>query len=118
LIDLNNRGLFCRFAICNATCREAACITPIAPSVLPRQDRWGGRTFINPHKLLVFDLTPNVLGPSEGFSQTGYTIHAAIGFDPKHNLTWKVRLLNISKISFANPSRYGIIQVKYMMVHL
>src|SRR6266498_2161219 len=96
LIDLDNCGLFCRFGICTATSGNAACITPIASSILIRQDRWRGRKFMNPPGPIVFDLTPNVLGPSEGFSQAGYAIHAGIGFCQEHHLTWKVHLEEIS----------------------
>jgi len=58
------------------------------------------------------------LRPSEGFSQAGYSIHAAIGFEHEHHATWKVRPLNFSRVDFANPFRYGITKVRYMMGHL
>jgi hypothetical protein len=69
---------------------------------------------------LVFDLTPNVLGPSEGFSQAGFAVQAAMGFDQEHHVTWKVGILkgNFSPTFNANTSRYDIIQIKYMIAHL
>ncbi|KAE9568738.1 hypothetical protein CGMCC3_g15167 [Colletotrichum fructicola] len=42
----------------------------------------------------VFDFTPNVLGPLEGFAEAGFNSFAAIGFDPEHSISWKVRYPN------------------------
>lgn len=88
-------GFFCRFAFCTAEGGKTAAITPVSSSLLQRKDRWRPVKFTCPLDSLVFDLTPNVLGPAEGFSQAGYLIHSAIGFDPERHLTWKVRLSHL-----------------------
>ncbi|KAI9796210.1 MAG: hypothetical protein M1833_006461 [Piccolia ochrophora] len=89
--DLANCGLFCRFAIFSAVDPKAFCITPITSSLLQHRDRWNLRNFSCSPSPLVFDLTPNVLGPSEGFSQAGCSIDAAFGFEQELHATWKIR---------------------------
>jgi hypothetical protein len=41
-------------------------------------------------KPLVFDLTANVLGPAEGFSRAGFSVHSGIGNEQETTVTWKV----------------------------
>jgi len=84
-------ALFCRFAIHAAGPDQVVCLTPLISKILDRSDQWKSKTFMSSLCPLVFDLTPAVLGPSEGFSKVGFNIMAAIGFDPARHLTWKVR---------------------------
>ena len=87
--DLHGCEPFCRFGIRSTENRNDVCITPISNGLLRSHDRWRRRTF-NGCNPLVFDCTPQVLGPSEGFSQAGYGIQAALGFDQEYHMTWKV----------------------------
>ncbi|KAJ9495511.1 hypothetical protein H2202_009051 [Exophiala xenobiotica] len=83
--------LFCRFAIRTSKDSGTACLTPLASHLVKREGRWRHCRFTNASASPVFDLSPNILGPSEGFSQSGYSIHAAMGFDPSRDVTWKLR---------------------------
>jgi hypothetical protein len=94
IVDLETCGLFSRFAINSSASNPEAYITPIASVRLQHKDRWKQKTFTYPPRPLVFDLTTNVLGPSEGFSKEGCVIHSGIGFDESH-VTWKVGALNL-----------------------
>ncbi|OCL12388.1 hypothetical protein AOQ84DRAFT_373147 [Glonium stellatum] len=55
------------------------------------RNRWKSPKFKFPCKPAAFDLTPSVLGPSEGFSQVSCQIYAAFRFGEKHDMTWRVR---------------------------
>ncbi|KIX97808.1 uncharacterized protein Z520_06586 [Fonsecaea multimorphosa CBS 102226] len=84
--------MFCRFAVRGATINEqVACWTPIASHLLQRRDRWVAPQFINASRPSVVDFTPGILGPAEGFSQAGFDIQAALGFDQERHLSWKIR---------------------------
>ncbi|KAK5573048.1 hypothetical protein LTR43_001707 [Exophiala xenobiotica] len=83
--------LFCRFAIRTSEEPGTACLTPLASHLVKREGRWRHCRFTNASAPSVFDLSPNVLGPSEGFSQSDYSILAAMGFDQSRDVTWKLR---------------------------
>ena len=85
-------ALFCRFGVCTTSDTATACITPIASKLLEWRDRRRGPKFTGDSGS-VFDLTPHVLGPSEGFSQSGFTVEAALGFDQDQDITWQVSSL-------------------------
>ena len=68
-----------------------ACITPVTSHLLRRQERWRPRKYTNNAVPQVFDLSANVSGPSEGFSQAGCFIQAALGFDENRTINWKIR---------------------------
>lgn len=84
--------MFCRFAIRGAASNVpvAACWTPLASRLLQQRDRWRGRQFTDTSRPFVVDFTPGILGPAEGFSQAGFDIQAALGFDQERHLSWKV----------------------------
>ncbi|KIX03818.1 uncharacterized protein Z518_07371 [Rhinocladiella mackenziei CBS 650.93] len=88
--DLDDCGPFCRFGICAATGSDVACITPVASTLLQSRDRWRRPKFPD-SRPVIFDCAPQVLGPSEGFTQAGFTIQAALGFDQERHMTWKTR---------------------------
>jgi hypothetical protein len=92
-VGLDDRGLFCRFAINTGVGDLDFCITPVASSLLSREHRTPPRRFTYPLKPQLFDLTPDVLGPSEGFIQAGCVSPVGFGFEPEHHATWRVRLL-------------------------
>jgi len=106
LTDLNDSELFCRFATCignapdtsNVLDINSCSFSPLASHLLSRQDRWAKCGFDFPPKPLVFDLTPNVIGPSEGFVQGGCSIHAGLGFDPDRHISWKVRVQSLRSL--------------------
>ena len=104
LTDLNDSELFCRFAIGNAPDTpnqldiNSCSFSPLASHLLSRQDRWVKCGFDFPPKPLVFDLTPNVIGPAEGLVQGGCYIHAGLGFDPERHLSWKVRVQSLRSL--------------------
>lgn len=83
--------MYCRFAIQGSTLNDpVACWTPLSSDLLNRRDRWRGRQFNNVSRPAVVDFTPGILGPAEGFSQAGFDIQAAMGFDHERHLSWKV----------------------------
>jgi hypothetical protein len=110
--------MFCRFGVRTGGAEKVACLTPIASHLLQPHHRWRGCKFSNTCSPLVLDFTPAVLGPSEGFSQAGFDVQAAIGFDQDRHLTWKVRMGYQSVCSMLNTdtSRYDITQVIPMTV--
>lgn len=67
------------------------CITPLAPRILRRSDDGQPQsTYNGALPPLVYDFSPKILGPSEGFQQAGCVIDCAFNFDEEHNFTWKV----------------------------
>ncbi|KAK2751820.1 hypothetical protein FQN55_009263 [Onygenales sp. PD_40] len=83
---------FCRFAIQSSGYNSnTACLTPVGSNLLRHRLRWKPPQYEYPCKPVVFDLSPNVLGTSEGFSQTPCEIFAALGFDTSNDVTWKTR---------------------------
>ncbi|OAG35296.1 hypothetical protein AYO21_10498 [Fonsecaea monophora] len=64
---------------------------PPASHLLQRRDRWPAPQFDTTSRPSVVDFTPGVLGPAEGFSQAGFDIRAALGFDQERHLSWKIR---------------------------
>ncbi|KIW19323.1 hypothetical protein PV08_03617 [Exophiala spinifera] len=87
-IDEDNSVFFCRFAIRSSQGQDGAYLAPLAPRLIG----WKGRKFADKSSPpLVFDLSPNVLGASEGFSQANFSIRAAFGFDKARDVTWKLR---------------------------
>ena len=66
-------------------------MTPLAQHCVPNgiQATHGG--FRYPSAPVVFDLSPGILGPSEGFSKAFFEIFSSIGFDESRHTTWKVR---------------------------
>lgn len=83
--------LFCRFAICCSASKAVACLTPVASHLLRRADRSKSRKFNAISAPIVFDLSPDVLGASEGFSQANFQINTALGFDKEKHVTWRIR---------------------------
>ncbi|KAK4444027.1 hypothetical protein QBC34DRAFT_360992 [Podospora aff. communis PSN243] len=83
---------FCRFA-CSVTDRRAV-FTPLAHQALPRLEvrkrhkRGGFATGAVPY---LVDVSPSVLGASEGFLDEGYEFLAGVGFDGQKHHTWRVR---------------------------
>jgi hypothetical protein len=85
--------LFCRFAVSRSSDGKGSCITPIAHRLLRYSERPRRPEFSFSQKPLVFDLTANVLGPAEGFAQSGFSVHSGIGSEQEHTVTWKVSLM-------------------------
>ncbi|KAJ9618784.1 hypothetical protein H2204_012916 [Knufia peltigerae] len=84
----DNSGFFCRYAIQASQDPSGTYLTSLAPHLI----RWKGRKFTTTSlSPLVFDLSPNVLGTSEGFAQANFSIRAALGFDNVKDATWKIR---------------------------
>ncbi|EQB43769.1 hypothetical protein CGLO_17539 [Colletotrichum gloeosporioides Cg-14] len=84
--------LSCRFA--RSASDETVTITPIIPKHLTPEERLKPKGFSGSSAFRVFDFTPNVLGPLEGFAEAGFNSFAAVGFDPEHNINWKMRYPN------------------------
>ncbi|KIW70371.1 hypothetical protein PV04_02645 [Phialophora macrospora] len=88
----DHRELFCRFAICDFAAEDTASLTPLAAHLLEtREAPWSRPEFRSPATPLTFDLSPEILGMSEGFSQAGFIIQAAFGIDESRPSTWKDR---------------------------
>ncbi|KAF4835433.1 hypothetical protein CGCSCA4_v012662 [Colletotrichum siamense] len=77
------KELSCRFA--RSVSDETVTITPIIPKHLAREERPERKGFSSSSPVSVFDFTPNVLGPLEGFADAGFNSFAAVGFDPEHS---------------------------------
>ncbi|KAI1608580.1 hypothetical protein EDD36DRAFT_469459 [Exophiala viscosa] len=89
--DVDAGPFFCRFAISTKRTMGAACLTPVSTDLLGYQQRWPRPRYSDAIEPVVLDGSPNVLGTSEGFSQAGFKVLAALGFDKDHHSTWKVR---------------------------
>ncbi|EXJ62059.1 hypothetical protein A1O7_02492 [Cladophialophora yegresii CBS 114405] len=88
----DHEDLFCRFAIRDSAAESTASLTPLAAHLVEtREELWSRPKPCSLGTPLVFDLSPEVLGVSEGFSQAGFTIQAAFGIDETQPSTWKVR---------------------------
>ncbi|OCT50090.1 hypothetical protein CLCR_06541 [Cladophialophora carrionii] len=91
-LPADHGDLYCRFAIRDSTAENTACLTPLAAHLLDTQEElWSRPKFCSPSTPLAFDLSPEVLGVSEGFSQAGFIIQAAFGIDETQPSTWKDR---------------------------
>lgn len=66
-------------------------ITPLASRLLHRPEERQSSAYNEAAPPIVYDMTPNILGPAEGFQQAGCVIDNAFSFDEEHNVTWKVR---------------------------
>ncbi|KAK1770181.1 hypothetical protein QBC33DRAFT_313551 [Phialemonium atrogriseum] len=89
---VESRTPFCRFA--HSVIDEAITVMPLASELLPRRDRIRQDSFAEVSVLSVVDLTPNVLGPLEGFTDIadmGYRVLAGVGFKEDRHSTWRVR---------------------------
>ncbi|KAF4809060.1 hypothetical protein CGCSCA5_v011769 [Colletotrichum siamense] len=84
--------LSCRFA--RSASDETVTITPIIPKHLSPEERPKPKGFSSHAAVGVFDFTPNVLGPLEGFAEAGFNSFAGVGFDPEHSINWKMRYPN------------------------
>ncbi len=93
--------LFCRFA--RSVSQDGIVVMPLAPHLLDRRNRQKLDGFPETSVLSVVDLSPNILGPLEGFVNTGCTAFAGIGFDEEHDSTWRVSLQS-SKLSRCIPA--------------
>ncbi|KAL3292404.1 C-5 cytosine methyltransferase [Colletotrichum asianum] len=87
--DLDAEEFFCRFA--RSVHDDSLAILPISPHLLAPRHRRKLRGFPDASTGWVTDLTPEVLGPMEGFCSAGYRPFAAFGFDEKRDATWKIR---------------------------
>ncbi|KAF5525034.1 putative modification methylase [Colletotrichum aenigma] len=87
--DLDADEFFCRFA--RSVYDDFLTMLPISPHLLAPRHRRKMRGFPDASPGWVTDLTPDVLGPMEGFSSAGFLPFAAFGFDEKRHATWKVR---------------------------
>lgn len=79
---------FCRFAVQSGDDIRSASIGPLSDRLI--SDASTKPKFSNLLSPVVFDLTPDDLGMSEGFAQAGYTIHAGFGLDPRYHQSWMV----------------------------
>ena len=89
-LAVNAGQFFCRFGTCTAGTMGVACFTPVSDDLLGWQQRWPRPRYSEAAEPVVLDASPNVLGTSEGFSQAGFRILAAIGFDKDRHSSWKV----------------------------
>lgn len=95
---VESRTPFCRFA--RSVIDEAITVMPLAPELLPRRDRRRQDGFAGVSVASVADLTPNVLGPLEGFTDIadmGYRVLAGVGFKEDRHSTWRVSLRNLDQ---------------------
>ncbi|KAJ0270032.1 hypothetical protein CBS470a_013618, partial [Colletotrichum nupharicola] len=99
--DDGKKELSCRFA--RSVSDETVTVTPIIPKHLAREERPERKGFSSSSPVSVFDFTPNVLGPLEGFAEAGFNLFAAIGFDPEHSISWKPKIEPELKESFLDP---------------
>jgi len=84
-------GLFCRYAMSESSDCRVSCIMPIVTRLIfPYSERPKPAEFNFSREPLVCDLTPNILGPAEGFVKSGFFIHLGIGNEQEHTVTWKV----------------------------
>ncbi|KAJ3958605.1 hypothetical protein N0V92_004829 [Colletotrichum tropicale] len=70
--------LSCRFA--RSASDETVTITPIIPKHLAPEERPKSKGFPSSSSVSVFDFTPNVLGPLEGFAEAGFSSFAAMRY--------------------------------------
>ncbi|KIW81369.1 hypothetical protein Z517_04394 [Fonsecaea pedrosoi CBS 271.37] len=95
LLDMDPQRLFCRFAVSKAsTDGGVTTTTPLASHLLLHdgyhRERPSLRSDVVP---VAFDLSPSVLGVSEGFAGRGFKIQAAFGLDESKHHTWRNRHL-------------------------
>lgn len=88
LDDLDANEFFCRFA--RSVHDDFLTMLPISSHLLAPRHRRKMRGFPDASPGWVTDLTPDVLGPMEGFSSAGFLPFAAFGFDEERHATWKV----------------------------
>ncbi|OAL39774.1 hypothetical protein AYO20_00686 [Fonsecaea nubica] len=93
--DMDPQRLFCRFAVSKAhTDGGVTTITPLASHLLLHDgDHWERPSFRSDAVPVAFDLSPSVLGVSEGFAGRGFKIQAAFGVDESRHHTWLNRHL-------------------------
>ncbi|OAL28960.1 hypothetical protein AYO22_02396 [Fonsecaea multimorphosa] len=93
--DIDTERLFCRFGISKAGADgRVTTITPLASHHFLHDDYdWEPRSFRGEVSPVAFDLTPSVLGVSEGFASRGFTVQAAFGLDEARHNTWMNRHL-------------------------
>ncbi|KAK5045994.1 hypothetical protein LTR84_008780 [Exophiala bonariae] len=89
--DMVEGDAFCRFGIRTFVTPGIFCITRLAPSLLPRSEKLSEVSYQGSIPPIVYDLSPNALGPAEGFRQAGYIIDSAFDFNEEHNVTWRAR---------------------------
>ncbi|OAP56275.1 hypothetical protein AYL99_09454 [Fonsecaea erecta] len=91
--DTKSETLFCRFGISEASADgRVNSMTPLAPHLLLHQENRSQRSsFPSETPPVAFDLSPSVLGVSEGFAASGFTIQAAFGLDERRHTTWMNR---------------------------
>ena len=118
VIAEDDRAPFCRFAIGNDRGSEQMFVTPLTSKLLAKEDQWKPRKFLSTHLPAVLDLSPDVLGPSEGFSKAHCQIHAAVGFAEDRHLTWKVRSIPSCLRTDAQTCRSATLRVKSSTVSM
>ncbi|EXJ59497.1 uncharacterized protein A1O5_12122 [Cladophialophora psammophila CBS 110553] len=91
--ETDSEEYFCRFGFCNTVAEGGVTsITPLASHLLlHHKDLWQRPSFHSNATPLAFELTPSVLGVSEGFSKEGFKIQAAFGLDEMKHNTWMIR---------------------------
>lgn len=108
-LDAYVYNLYCRFAIYASQDSETSCLTPVGSNLLPHRDRWKTPSYNYLCSPAVFDMSPHILGPSEGFSQGSCNIYAALDFNPSNGATWKVSISAFSTI-FSLAANISVIQ--------
>lgn len=88
----SNDLIFCRLAWM-ASAPGSIVLSPMQPRLLPPRDRPKQICF-DSTEADVIDLTPELLGPLEGFCEAGFNALAGLGFNPERHMTWKVCLVN------------------------
>lgn len=83
-------GPFCRFAICSVAAVDTASLTPLAPYLVIGEEPWATPDFCNIGRPLTFEMSPGILGVSEGFSAQGFPIEGVFGLDETKPCTWQV----------------------------
>jgi hypothetical protein len=83
---------FCRFArkSVNDATDISLVFTPLHQRLIRRLERRGQNLVSGSLTPTITDLTPDVLGPLEGFIDLGYKVFSAFGFNEERHLTWRV----------------------------
>lgn len=86
----DHNELICRFAIRRSNASLVSCITPLAPRLIRHSDRPKELKFDASKPAAVFDLTADVLGSAQGFTDAGFPVSLGIASRYEDAFTWKV----------------------------